>query len=295
MQTLAEIKRILDSAGLRPKHALGQNFLVDHNLLRKLIDASGVAAGDLVLEVGPGTGTLTEELLARGCRVVACELDDSLAALLPARFASFGDRFTLVHGDCLAGKRDVAPAVIEALAIQSGGGGGGGGFSLVANLPYGAATPLMLALLVSHPACVHMAVTIQREVADRLVAGPGSKDYGTLGVVAAALAEVRVVARLPPECFWPRPEVQSAMVTVARRSEPLTADGAGLAAFCQRAFMHRRKQLGAVVAQVLGRGRAAGVVWPPGVAPTQRLEELSPALIIALAGAVADAAPGAVG
>src|SRR5690606_14845366 len=108
------------------------------NLVVKLVDEARVGPGELVLEVGPGTGTLTEELLARGCEVVACELDRGLAALLRDRLGA-NDRFTLVEGDCLGGKRHVSPAVVEAL--------GGRPFVLVANLPYGAATPLMLALL----------------------------------------------------------------------------------------------------------------------------------------------------
>ena len=101
MQTLAQIKSLLDSRGLRPKRSLGQNFLIDHNLIRKLVDASGVAPGDLLLEVGPGTGTMTEELLARGCRVVACELDDALADILRERLggSECAPRFTLIHRD----------------------------------------------------------------------------------------------------------------------------------------------------------------------------------------------------
>ena len=117
MQTLTEIKSLLESHGLRPRHALGQNFLCDHNLIRKLVDASGVKSGDRVLEVGPGTGTLTEELLARGCRVIACELDSMLASLLRVRLADHlkTGAFTLIEGDCLAGKHALSPEVANAL------------------------------------------------------------------------------------------------------------------------------------------------------------------------------------
>ncbi len=206
-QTLSEIRGLLASRGLSPRHALGQNFLIDHNLLRRLVDESGVGAGDLVLEVGPGTGTLTEELLARGCEVIACELDRGLAGLLRNRLGNEA-RFTLVEGDCLEGKRALSGALAGALA--------GRPFTLVANLPYGSATPLMLTLLVDHPECRAMFATIQREVADRLAARPGSKAYGPLAVVASLLARVRTVAALAPECFWPRPEVTSAMVAIER-------------------------------------------------------------------------------
>ena len=267
MQTLSQIKDILATRGLAPKKSLGQNFLTDHNLIRKLVDSSGVQSGDAVVEVGPGTGTLTEELLSRGCRVVACELDDGLANHLREHFAPFGDRFTLVHADCLASKREVNPDILRAI--------GDGPFRLVANLPYGAATPLMTTLLVGIPRCLSMHVTIQREVADRFAAGPGSKDYGLVSVICGALATVRGVAVLPPECFWPRPDVTSSMISIERRATPLTTDPVHLAAAAQKIFAQRRKQLGAL----LGRT----IAWPPSIEPTMRAEQLNVEQIVALA------------
>jgi 16S rRNA (adenine1518-N6/adenine1519-N6)-dimethyltransferase len=267
MQTLSEIKELLESRGLSPRKSMGQNFLVDQNLIRKLVDSARVGAGDLVLEVGPGTGTLTEELLSRGCAVVAVELDRGLAALLRERLGGRAG-FTLIEGDALEGKRAINPEAARALGRRP--------FKLVANLPYGAATPLMLALLVEHPECAGMWVTIQREVADRLLARPGGKEYGAISVVAQAMCEVSRIASLPPECFWPRPDVTSAMVSLVRRAEPLTADARGLAEFAQGVFTKRRKQLGAV----LGRERA----WPAGIRPEQRAEELSVEQMVALAG-----------
>jgi 16S rRNA (adenine1518-N6/adenine1519-N6)-dimethyltransferase len=263
VQTLAQIKEMLESRGLAPRHSLGQNFLVDHNLIRKLVDASGLREGSLVLEVGPGTGVLTEELLSRGCRVVACELDRGLAAMLRERLA---DRVTLIEGDCLASKSAVNPDVIAALKGEA--------FVLVANLPYGAATPLMLALLVDHPSCASMHVTIQKEVADRLLAAPRTSEYGPISIVAQALARVERIATLPRECFWPRPDVTSAMVSLSRRADPLTEQGRALADFCQEMFSKRRKQLGSV----LGRGHA----FPAGIEPENRMEELSVPQAVAL-------------
>lgn len=271
MQTLADIRALLTAHGLAPRHALGQNFLIDHNLIAKLVDASGVGAGSLVLEIGPGTGALTDELLARGCRVVACELDSGLAGLLRERYAR-QPQFRLIEGDCLAGKHAIAPGILEALGDEP--------FSLVANLPYNVATPLILTLLVNHPRCEAMHVTVQREVADRLRAKPGTREYGPLAVLAFCLAKVTQFATLPPECFWPRPEVTSAMVSLVRRDEPLAENALELAECCTRLFAHRRKQL----RSVLGRD----VAWPVGVAPEARAESLSPALILDLCRALRD-------
>jgi 16S rRNA (adenine1518-N6/adenine1519-N6)-dimethyltransferase len=269
VQTLAQIRELLDQAGLSPKKSLGQNFLIDHNLIRKLVDASGVGPGDTVLEVGPGTGTLTEELLARDCHVVACELDDGLAALNAQRLPTLpgGQRFTLVHGDCLDSKHAINPRLIALLA--------GKRFALVANLPYGAATPLMSLLLVNHPECRTLAVTIQKEVADRLAAAPSTKAYGALAVIAQASCRVERVALAGPECFWPRPDVTSAMILLRRLERPLTPDLPALSAFCRVIFAQRRKQLGSLI---------KGVDWnaASGVRPTARAEELSPAGVVAL-------------
>jgi 16S rRNA (adenine1518-N6/adenine1519-N6)-dimethyltransferase len=269
---------MLESRGLAPRKSLGQNFLIDHNLIRKLVDAAGVSgegdpAGRLVLEVGPGTGTLTEELLARGCEVVAIELDRGLAELLRERFGeeARAGRFTLIEGDALAGKRALHVEAVAAL--------GGRPFTHVANLPYAAGTPVMIALLVEHPECRGLFVTVQREVADRLLAGPGSRDYGPLAVLAQCYSEVQRIAVLPPECFWPRPEVTSAMVGMVRRERPLSDLGARrLAEVVQQLFARRRKQLGSV----LGRE----MEFPAGIDRQSRIESLSLEQVLALAAKV---------
>jgi 16S rRNA (adenine1518-N6/adenine1519-N6)-dimethyltransferase len=274
VQTLAQIKAILAERGFKPKHALGQNFLHDHNLINKLVDACEVKAGETILEVGPGTGALTEALLARGAHVVACELDDGFASMLPDLMASkgYGERFRLVHGDCLEKGRRLNREVVMAL--------GDAHYKLVANLPYGAATPLMLSLLLHEPRCSLMGVTIQLEVAQRMMAPSGSKDYGLLSVVMQAGAEVEMVAKLPPSCFWPKPEITSAMALAKRRSEPATRNLAGLAEFCQKLFAKRRKQIGSI----LGRE----VAWPAGVRADMRPEQISVESLIATLDCLSD-------
>lgn len=266
MQTLSDIKAILAASGLSPRKALGQNFLVDHNLIRKLVDAAALAPGELVLEIGPGTGTMTEELLERGCTVIAAELDGGLAAMLRTRFADRGGAFTMVEGDCLDGKHALSAKIIEAIA--------GRPFVLVSNLPYGAGTPVMNLLLAYFPNCRGLFVTIQLEVAQRMMAKPSTRDYGSISVLTQTVATMELVAKAPPECFWPRPDVHSAMLAVRRMPAPLCEDAAGFSRWCQGLFEKRRKQLGAVI----GRDR----VWPEGIEPNARAEELSVPQLIAL-------------
>ncbi|MEO1008644.1 MAG: 16S rRNA (adenine(1518)-N(6)/adenine(1519)-N(6))-dimethyltransferase RsmA [Planctomycetota bacterium] len=267
-QTLAEIKGLLAERGLAPKRSLGQNFLVDHNLIAKLVRAAGVTPGTLVLEVGPGTGTLTEALLDAGASVLACELDDGLAVLLRERFAD-REGFALVHGDALRGKRALNTEVAERLGDRP--------FALVANLPYGCATPLLSTLLLHRPACGAMAVTVQKEVVDRLLASPGTRDFGPLSVIAQAACEAERIAHLPPACFWPRPGVDSAMVLLRRRPEP-PCDLAVLSEACGALFRQRRKRIAAPLRELLGDADP-----PEGVAPGMRAEEIAVDALAALA------------
>ncbi len=263
MQTLSDIKAILATRGLTPKHRFGQNFLHDQNKLRALIAHSGVVAGDLVVEVGPGTGTLTEALLDAGCDVIACELDRDMAAIVRDRL---GERVRLVEGDCLDGKHAVSSALLEAVDGRS--------FRLVANLPYGAATPLMLNMAAHVPHCLGQFVTVQREVAQRLAASPGSAEYGPATVVLSLTSIVRLLEVLPGSCFWPAPKVTSAMVSVVPRSPRPDYDLTALSGFVHRLFASRRKQIGGI----LGRD------WPlpEGILSTARAETLAPQEIVAL-------------
>ena len=257
MQTLTHIKQMLGSRGLAPKKSLGQNFLVDHNLLMRLVQAADLRKGELVLEIGPGTGALTDALLEAGANVIACELDDGLCDLLLEWYAG-EPRFTLLRGDCLAGKHALNPAIEEALDHQR--------FKLVANLPYGAASPLMVQLA-AHPRCRGQYVTVQREVAQRVRAAAGSRDYSELSVLVQAVSNVERLAVLPPECFWPRPKVTSEMISIVPRQERDLSIIEPLGQLCRVLFTKRRKQLGAI----LGRD----IVWPADIQPTMRPEQLT--------------------
>jgi len=284
VQTLARIRELLDQAGHPPKKALGQNFLIDHNLITKLVDASGINASgtdenDTVLEIGPGTGALTEALLDRGARVVAIELDSGLARVLTETLgAEHPDRMTLIVGDCLATKHAINTDAIDALDDQP--------FALVANLPYHAATPAMMTLMTRHTACTGMFVTIQKEVVDRFLAGPGSKAYGSISVVAQTLGTPERIANLPAECFWPRPGVASAMMAWRRDATPPEIDPVQLASITQTLFQSRRKKLGATVRRLAGRE----IEYPDAVTPDDRIDALDPPSVAALAAAINAAA-----
>jgi len=274
MQTLSDIKALLALHNLAPTHALGQNFLIDQNLLTKLVDTAAaranLAEGSTVLEIGPGTGVLTEAMLERGWKVIACELDGGMCRLLKFRLADAigAKRFTLIEGDALVGRHALNPEIHGAL--------GDARFALVANLPYGAASPIM-AVCASNPRCLGQFVTIQREVADRLRAKVGTKDYGELTVMVRAFCAVEKIATLRPECFWPRPQITSEMVAITPLDAPLTRDAPALQSMCHTLFTHRRKQIGGI----LGRE----FPFPLGIDPHSRPEALDISALVALASA----------
>jgi 16S rRNA (adenine1518-N6/adenine1519-N6)-dimethyltransferase len=293
MQTLTEIKAILASAGRRPGKGLGQNFLVDGNIMRKLLDLADVAAGATVLEVGPGTGSLTEELLDRGASVVAVELDRGLFELLRRRF---GDRegLRLIRADALAGKHAIAPGVVAALGPEA---------QLVANLPYSIATPLVAQCLIdswrsavcddgARCAFDRLTFTVQKEVADRISAGPGGKAYGPVSVLASVLGTITRGTVVPASAFWPRPKVASAILRIdfdearAARLDSVDALGQLLSA----AFGQRRKQIGRLTRDKnapFRPGAFADAMARAGVAPTLRPEQVPPDAFRLMANALA--------
>lgn len=278
-QTLSEIRALLAGRGLSPRHRFGQNFLIDLNLMRKLVRAAALTGDDVVLEVGAGTGSLTELLLESGPRVVAVEIDRGLAGILADRLAD-RPRLTLLNCDVLAGKNEIAPILIAALedarARSADSPGAHAGLKLVANLPYQVATPLLLELLCAAPRFDLLAFTIQKEVADRLTAQTGAADYGPISVIVRIASTVEVLADVAPAAFWPRPKVESAMLVVRPEHNPPIDDLRRFAALVRRAFLHRRQMLRRIVTRWENAKAAINALEESGIESAARPQDLCP-------------------
>jgi 16S rRNA (adenine1518-N6/adenine1519-N6)-dimethyltransferase len=213
MQTKTEIQRLLAQAGVEPNKRLGQHFLIDLNLMELLLSNANITENDIVLEVGSGTGSLTGELVKRAGRVIAVECDDVLAQITEKHLGR-AENFEIINADVLENKNTINYKVIEKLkeAQQEIFGR----VLLVANLPYGAASSVMLNLLTGDMVADEMIVTVQKEVAMRMVAEAGSDDYGVLSIFLAAMGHSRILRKLSPKVFWPVPQVDSAMVRFDR-------------------------------------------------------------------------------
>jgi len=274
-QTQSEIRALLASVGLSPRHRYGQNFLIDLNLMRKVVEASGLQPADTVLEVGCGTGSLTEMLLAAGAYVVGVEIDHGLQDLLRSRLGE-NARFSLVAGDVLAGKHQINPDVLAELGRHAPAAPGQ--YKLVANLPYQVATPLLMELLYVQPRFGRLTCTIQKEVGERLSAAPDTEAYGPISVIAATLADVRLVATFPPTAFWPRPKVESVLVDIKPSSDPPIAapEIPAFVEFVRGSFLHRRKTIKNVLQTLIGRIAASAVLAGADINPQTRPEALGP-------------------
>ncbi|MGW3244319.1 16S rRNA (adenine(1518)-N(6)/adenine(1519)-N(6))-dimethyltransferase RsmA [Streptomyces sp. NPDC001070] len=262
----ADIRELAAALGVRPTKQRGQNFVIDANTVRRIVRTADVGPEDVVVEVGPGLGSLTLALLEVAKHVTAVEIDDVLAAALPstvaARLPGRADRFALVHSDALRVEELPGPPPT----------------ALVANLPYNVAVPVLLHMLATFPGIERTLVMVQSEVADRLAAGPGSKVYGVPSVKAAWYAEVKRAGAIGRNVFWPAPNVDSGLVSLVRRKEPLatTATREQVFAVVDAAFAQRRKTLRAALAGWAGSAAAAEeALVAAGVSPQARGESLT--------------------
>jgi 16S rRNA (adenine1518-N6/adenine1519-N6)-dimethyltransferase len=253
----ADIKRLLTAHGLSPSRALGQNFVADPNTVRRIARLAEVGPDDRVVEVGAGLGSLTLALAETGAAVTAIEIDRHLLPVLE----------DVVRGS------DVRVVGGDAMTLDWGALLGGQTWTLVANLPYNVATPLVADLLDGVPAIRRMLVMVQREVAERLAAAPGTSAYGGVSVKVAYWAEAEIVGKVPASVFVPKPRIESSLVSIVRRPEPAVGPDVPadhLFALVRAGFGQRRKML---------RRSLAGLVSPEafaaaGVEATARAEEL---------------------
>jgi 16S rRNA (adenine1518-N6/adenine1519-N6)-dimethyltransferase len=277
----ADVREVAGRLGVRPSKRLGQNFVVEQGTVRKIAALAAVGPDDVVLEVGPGLGSLTLALLEAGpARIVAVEIDRALAAELPvtlaARAPGLADRVTVLHADAL-GVREADLA----------------GFSpdlLVANLPYNVAVPVLLHLLAALPALARGLVMVQAEVADRICAAPGSRVYGAPSVKVAWFAAARPAGTVPRTVFWPVPNVDSRLVALRRHDPPAVTVGRGeVFAVIDAAFGQRRKTLRAALAGWAGSApEAERLLRAAGIDPGARGEALGVAEFARLAAVRAD-------
>lgn len=291
---------MLEQAGLKPQKMFGQNFLIDHNLLARLVELAGVHAGDCVLEVGPGTGVLTEQLLAAGAEVLAVEIDRGMAQLLASRLSD-QPGMHLMNADVLAGKHAINPQVLTNLG-QLAGQSPGRAVRLVSNLPYSIATPLVCDALLSSLAAQRgdaqamrfdsLAFTVQREVADRFAASQGDEQYGPVSVLIALLGRCQMGPVVPPESFWPRPAISSRMMRIDFQAPSLQSlpEVSVLSEILTMTFSQRRKKIGSAARRSQSRFSPevfAEALQVAGISPDLRPEQVSPAAFAALAAELA--------
>lgn len=262
----AELRALAGRLSVHPTKRLGQNFVHDANTVRRIVATAGLAAADVVVEVGPGLGSLTLALLPACAEVVAVEIDPVLAAALPDTVAR--------RAPGLRDRLRVLPA--DALRLRAGQLGEPAPTALVANLPYNVAVPVVLHLLAELPSIRTGLVMVQAEVADRLAAAPGSRTYGVPSVKAAWFGTMRRAGTVPRAVFWPVPNVDSALVAFGRRPEPSCVRRELVFELVDAAFAQRRKTLRAALAGWAGSADAAGrLLAEAGIPATARGEQLA--------------------
>ena len=255
---------MLADRGLEPSRALGQNFVVDPNTTERIARLAKVGREDAVIEIGAGLGALTESLVRSGARITAIEIDRGLVEVLRERL---GDKVDVIHGDALRiDWEEVITRATDGDASQA--------VTVVANLPYNVATAIVMLVLEHVPRVRRLLVMVQREVGERLAATPGGREYGAVSVRIAYFATARLVGRVPPDVFHPRPHVDSALVEITRRPgpavDPRFASYEEIVALVRAGFSGRRKMLRRSLAGLVGEAAFAAAE----VAPTARAEQL---------------------
>lgn len=286
MQTKNEIQSLLAAAGAVPSHRLGQNFLIDQNLVEYLLGQAAIDRDDIVLEVGCGTGTLSEGLCERAGAVVIVEYDRLMCRITEGILERF-DNITMINADVLANKNSVneeALAQLTRLRARFGGR-----LMLVANLPYQIAASLMCNLVTGTLVFDAMYITVQKEVAMRMSAGAGDKLYGILSIIVQACGDAKYLKTLPPDVFWPAPAVESAMVSYQRNDDKCgRVQDIGVLKRVVSVFMgHRRKMMKACVKfakkEFSGISDWNGIFVRAGINPTLRPERIGPDEYVRLA------------
>ena len=287
MLTLNDIRDLLLTHNLAPRKHLGQNFLIDGNLMRLLVETADPKKTDICLEVGCGPGNLTDLLLPKVKHLVGVEVDDGMFALLTERLGE-KRKATFVNEDVLERKSMIRSEVMNALKIQRDKHPDSD-FVLIANLPYDVACPVVIDLLLGPLRFSKMTFTVQKEVAARLAAQPNTREYGPMTVLVQAMATVKIVRKIPPTAFWPEPQVDSAIVTAtnspAKRKK--IKDQLNFLALVEALFGHRRKTISASL-RLSRHPRLNQLHWPSilakqDISPRARGETLSVAEIVQLA------------
>lgn len=286
-QTRTHLIELFKRHGFNPRGDLGQNFLIDLNIIEFIVREAELCTNDVVLEVGSGTGGMTTFMAVQAGQVVSVEYDRNMYALAQDQSSQF-DNVTLINTDALKNKNNLAPTVLETVQQQLDAGPDRQ-LKLVANLPYNIATPVISNLVATELPWERMVATIQLELAERMAAQPGDSKYGSLSAWLQAQCRVKVIRRMPPNVFWPRPQVDSAVVKIQPLPEKrdVIADRPFYQDFVRRAFHHRRKLLRGVVCGMyrkdLSKPDVDAILAELDLVGELRAEELEPDRLVELA------------